>query len=328
MLDPQRLFRGQVFERAVRQDNTDKLGGPLRDIHAKLEALSSQAALYVEANFNERAEALEFIEADLIDRIDGLLPRYGRSQALTDLKLSAERLKTRLEALDEILFSKLRHKIASGRYTNIELRQMIGAYAVSDEKQAFAGYDNLDTLVNGLLLSEAAPEDPGQREPEMFFYQPTPARVILELVDRANFGPADVFYDIGSGLGQVAIMSNLLCGVQARGVEIEQAYCGYAKNCANGLKLSGVRFCNQDARDTDYSDGTVFFMYTPCEGRTLDQVLERLRDTSGQDRIRLYTYGPCTPQVARQSWLERLDQNNKQVNRLASFKTLHPGPAN
>ena len=326
MLDPHSLFRGQVLGRAAGQADTGKLNGLLREIRTKLEAKQNQVTLYVEANFNERAEALEFIEADLIDRIEGLLPRYGRSQALTDLKLSAERLKTRLEALDERLFQRLRHKIAISNYTNAELRQMISTYAVDNSNQAFAGYDNLDALVNGFLLTESAPEDPGQREPEMFFYQPTPVRIVLELVDKADLGAADVFYDIGSGLGQVAILTNLLCGVWARGVEVEQAYNDYAKICANELKLSNVCFYHADAREANYSDGTVFFMYTPCEGRMLEQVLERLREASAQRSIRLYTYGPCTPQVARQTWLERLDQNGKQVNRLASFKTLHPGP--
>ena len=33
-------------------------------------------------------------------------------------------------------------------------------------------------------------------------YEATPARVALELVDRVNFRRGDVFYDLGSGLGQ------------------------------------------------------------------------------------------------------------------------------
>jgi len=46
-----------------------------------------------------------------------------------------------------------------------------------------------------------------------------------------------------------------------------------------------------------------------------------LIDESRTRGIRLYTYGPCTLQVTRQRWLERVDQNGRQVYRLAIFKT-------
>jgi precorrin-6B methylase 2 len=145
-------------------------------------------------------------------------------------------------------------------------------------------------------------------------------------VERADFRQGDVFYDIGSGLGQVSILVHLLSGVQAKGVEVEPAYCDYARRCARGLNLSQVEFINVDAREADYSDGTVFFLYTPFEGKMLEQVLERLKNESRTRRIRLYTYGPCTLQVTRQRWLERVDQNGNQVHRLAIFRTPERGP--
>ena len=66
----------------------------------------------------------------------------------------------------------------------------------------------------------------------MIYYQKTPARIILELVKKAAFQPGDVFYDLGSGLGQAAILVNLLASVISKGVEFEPAYCHYAKTCA------------------------------------------------------------------------------------------------
>jgi hypothetical protein len=114
---------------------------------------------------------------------------------------------------------------------------------------------------------------------------------------------------------------HLLSGVRARGVEVEPAYCHYARRCARELSLSQVEFINADAREADYSDGTIFFLYTPFEGRMLEQVLERLKHESKKRRIQLCTYGPCTPQVARQKWLERGDQNSTRADRLAAFRT-------
>jgi SAM-dependent methyltransferase len=155
----------------------------------------------------------------------------------------------------------------------------------------------------------------------MFAYQPSPARVVLEMVEAVGFGRADVFCDIGSGLGQVSILVHLLSGVRTQGVEIEPAYCDYARRCAQRLNLSGVEFINADARQADLSEGTVFFLYTPFQGKMLEQVLERLRRESATRRIRLCAYGPCTPHVARHAWLERLDQDTGTVNQLARFRS-------
>jgi len=295
----------------------------ISEIRSSIEAIESDMALYEETNFGHRAEALESLESGVMDRIEGLLLKDGWSETLTNLSQYAETVRTRLEGVDADLFRRLRHDIASGNYTSAELRQRLAGYAggaSSGGRQADEGYDSLDALVSGLLLTEAAPEGASQPEPEMVFYQPTPARIVLEMVERADFRQHDVFYDIGSGLGQVSILVHLLSGVRAKGVEVEPAYCDYARRCASELNLSQVQFINLDAREADYSDGTVFFLYTPFEGRMLERVLERLRDESTKRSIRLCTYGPCTPQVIRQNWLERLDQGGNQINRLAMFR--------
>jgi SAM-dependent methyltransferase len=156
----------------------------------------------------------------------------------------------------------------------------------------------------------------------MVSYQQTPARIIFELVEKAHLTGEDVFYDLGSGLGQVPTLVHLLTGATAKGIEFEPAYCNYARVCAVGLNLSGVEFINADARTADYSEGTVFFMYTPFEGSILQEVLEKLRGESGRRRIRLFTYGPCTPQVSRQRWLKWVDQNGAHLFKLGVFTSL------
>jgi SAM-dependent methyltransferase len=146
--------------------------------------------------------------------------------------------------------------------------------------------------------------------------------MIFELVEKAHLTGEDVFYDLGSGLGQVSLLVNLLSGVTAKGVEFEPAYCDYARARAADLHLSGVEFINVDARQADYSDGTVFFMYTPFEGKMLQEVLEKLRLEAQRRRISLFTYGPCTPQVSRQNWLKRVDQNGDHLYKLGVFQSL------
>lgn len=306
--------------------NACQLDNSIREMQASIATTADRPTLFMEANFQERMAALDFLEF-AIDWIEELLPWEGETEALTNLQHYAESVQTGLEAIDEALFHRLRREIASGNCTGGRFRQRITDYtgpAASSGNPAEEGYDALDALVNGILLAEPAPENVGQPVPEMIFYQPTPARVVLEMVEKVDFRPDDIFYDIGSGLGQVAILVHLLTGIRTRGVEIEPAYAGYARRCARRLHLSKVEFIDGDARTADYNDGSVFFLYTPFTGGVLEQVLESLRQVSSQRRIHLCTFGPCTPQVARHGWLVSLEQNSNQTNRLAIFSSGEP----
>ncbi len=296
----------------------------IHEIQADIETIEQDEALYEKANFGGRVGAIDFIEIDVIERIEGLLVTSDQVEDLTALKQRAELVKNRLEGIDEDLFQKLRSSIRSGDYTGASLKRQLEAYAGCNSGksgQDNVGYDNLDTLVSGLLLIGPALEETKEREPEMVFYQPTPARIVLELVKEADLQEEDVFYDLGSGLGQVAILVNLLSGVRAKGIEFEPAYCDYARQCARELNLSEVEFINVDARDWDYLDGTVFFLYTPFEGEMLQEVLEKLKGVARRRRIRIYTYGPCTLEVSRQDWLKRVDQKGNHPYKLAAFRS-------
>jgi hypothetical protein len=312
---------------AVRLQHREELCKPQMvtyEIQSDIETIEKNAALYEETNFDRRVQALDYIEFNVIDRIEGLLQTIHPPDELILLKQDAERVKRQLEEIDDTLFQRLRAEIRTGGCTGTAFKSLIDKYVGCDSSgrrhQDELGYDSLDVFINGLLLIQAVPLETKTREPEMVYYQQTPARIIFELVEKAHLTEEDVFYDLGSGLGQVPILVNLLSGATTKGIEFEPAYCDYAKGCAADLNLSQVEFINADARTADYSAGTVFFMYTPFEGSVLQEVLEKLRGESRRRRISLFTYGPCTPQVSRQSWLKCVDQNGDLINKLGVFR--------
>ena len=298
--------------------------GAIRELQAELEAIEQDDTLSKEASFGSRLEALDAIEVSILVRVERLLAAQGQVQELVALQQRAEALKSRLEASDEELFRKLRAGIRAGDYRGAELRRQLETCAGPGRgrrSQSSGAYDSLDALLSGILLAEVAPAAAMERESEMVFYQPTPARVIFELVEMAGLQKHDTFYDLGSGLGQVVILVNLLAGVTAKGIEVDPAYCDYARRCAQRLNLPGAEFINADARQADYAGGTVFFLYTPFEGKMLQQVLDRLGQEAETRRIAVCTYGPCTWQVSRQDWLKSVGQAAHHVNRLAVFKS-------
>ena len=295
------------------------------DIRSNIEAVEKSTTLYQEKNFAGRVEAIDYIELNVIDRIEGLLRTNHPPAELIPLKQLAESVKQQLEAIDGALFQRLRVDIRKGDCTGTAFKDLVEDYvgldAISSRQQDGIGYDSLDLFINGLLLVQALPLETKTREPEMVYYQQTPARIIFELVEKAHLTGDDVFYDLGSGLGHVPILVNLLSGATAKGIEFEPTYCGYARTCAADLNLSRVEFINADARAADYAEGTVFFMYTPFEGRILQDVLAKLREESRRRRIRLFTVGLCTSYVSQQSWLTRADQHGDHLVKLGVFSS-------
>ncbi|AYB29140.1 class I SAM-dependent methyltransferase [Chryseolinea soli] len=289
-----------------------------------LEAIGKNPALFSEDNFKDRMDAIEFIECQVLGQLELMLQKTDDPDQLTVLKQGAENVRSRLEKTNVALFERLRENIRSKRYTENDFRNLIHEYVESDlnpvgQREAI-GYDNLDIFLNGLSTFLPMPEPTKHLEPEMVHYQKTPARIILELAEKSTFTKEDVFFDLGSGLGQVAILVNLLSGVPARGVEFEPAFCQYASACASQLNLSNVTFIHADAREVDYSEGTVFFLYTPFEGKMLQTVLGILEKESRDRKIKIFTYGPCTIKVAEQGWL---DFFGTDVNDLYALGVFH-----
>jgi len=300
-----------------------------------IQAIEHNSALYDEANFVSRAEAIDYLEFNVIDRIEGLLQNGDLLDELSVLQMSAANVVRQLEEVDAALFRRLRAEIRAGGYAGKAFTDLIDFYIGSIANRPVAnrpvasshsepngqGYDNLDLFVNGLLLYETLPVETKEREAEMVYYQQTPARIILEMAERACLTEKDVFYDLGSGLGHVPILVHLLSGARAKGIECEPAYWAYARACADDLHLSGVEFVNGDARSAAYADGTVFFLYTPFVGAMLAEVLEKLWVISKQRTIRIFTYGPCTQQVARQGWLQSVLPAADTIYQLGEFQS-------
>jgi hypothetical protein len=301
-----------------------QLVNALAEITSALDEVEGNSCIYQEENFSQRMEMLDFIEFHVIDRIDGLYEKANQQDSLTWLKKRAEELRTTLEKINSNLFLKLRILLNSRNYTGPEFIQIVNAY-VNVDRQGDGediGYDDLDIFINGLCQFRAMPEQTRELEPEMVYYQKTPARVVFELIDQIDLISEDVFVDLGSGMGQVVLLFHLLTGKKAKGIEYDPAYCDYAINCASELNLANVTFINADVRKAELGDGTLFFMFTPFKGEILHEVLFLLKEKSRRRKIRIITYGPCTEYVAGQDWLKCLVSNTVHNYQLNVFVSL------
>lgn len=256
------------------------------DLQRVLARLEADSALFEAKQLRRRLEALDALDAHA-HRLDE----------------QARALRTRLEVTNAAIYQSIRREVQQGAPPRELLRWIDACRSGGEPLQPGLSYDLLDELISGVLqLGEpsSAEIDPG---PERVFYQPTPVRHILRLMEVCALSQDDVFLDLGSGLGHVPILVSILTGARSIGVEVEAAYVASARECARRLGLSRAAFVQQDASEADLSAGTVFYLYTPFTGTLLMTVLRRLRQQSEDRAIRVCTLGPCTAVLAGEPWL-------------------------
>lgn len=289
-------------------------------LQADLDGLRANPDLYEETNLGSRTEAFEFIHM-----IEDMHRLRSRDRELQTLYQQAMILRNQLEQINIRLFAQMKHKIQMGKYTSNQLRAWFNAYTdyyPESPGKPHYGYDNLDSLVAGVFLSRPAPQETLERQPGMIHYQPTPVSVILELIDQVGFCSQDVFFDLGSGLGQVLALVNLLADVRCVGIEYQPSYATYAKQMASEFNLKNVTIINADVRDADYTDGTVFFLFNPFGGRIFDKVMEKLRSVALTRKITIGSYGACTEPIATLTWLKIHNPDTVNDFKLAIFESV------
>ena len=298
----------------------------LDDLQTLLSTMARAAELADAAGFIQRCDAIDLLELHLAELSN--TNRADQTERASALRDQAMALCQQLEQMNAVVVQGLRHDIETGRCLGGDLFRELQRYCaqpLQDETDGNLEYDNLDVLIAGILGTDRLlDEDPAETLPEMVRYQPTPARVILEIVKQANLSPHDIFVDVGSGLGVVPTLVSLLSGAASIGIEVQPSYCRHAAECARRLNLSNVRFCCQDARHADFSVGTIFYMYTPFKGAMLQQVLERLHAEGRRRRIRLCTYGPMVSEAVQQPWLPAFERSQLARGPIAVF---HSKPA-
>ena len=273
----------------------------IRDWQDVLCGVEADSSLIEREQLRDRLEVLDSLDAGFGD-FDSEPLRNDRNEPIYH---RVKTIRTRFEAINAELYHSIRSEIVHGAQRYGLLRWILGPASREDKETPAPGpaYDYRDEVLSGILQLREPSEANLCPAREMVFYQPTPVRHILRLIGASALSEADVFVDVGSGLGHVPLLVSMLTGVLSLGIEVEAAYVGSAQECAQRLHQSRVRFIHGDARTVDLSVGTVFYLYSPFTGSILIDLLDRLRTESTIRQIRICTLGPCTSTVAREPWL-------------------------
>ena len=274
-------------------------------------------------HLRQRLEALDRLDAHLTFAFSAASPSDSIEP---ELYRRATEICARLEAANTKLYAAIRREIRRTLRPDALLRWVHLSEAISSPASEVVpipanrvGYDHLDDLLSGVLQLEEPAASPTPPNREMVSYQPTPARHIFHLLRVTELSAADVLVDLGSGLGHVALLVSMCTQARCIGVEMEAAYIERARQCAHRLNLNNVTFLKQDAREADLSSGTVFYLYTPFLGSILAAVLDRIRREAGSRPIRVCSYGPITPIIAQEQWLQAASA--PQTDRITVFRS-------
>lgn len=108
------------------------------------------------------------------------------------------------------------------------------------------------------------------------------------MIERAAIGSADVFVDLGSGVGRATALVHLLTGAAAIGIEIQPELVRTARELARP-RSPRVSSIVGDAAELagQVATGSVFFLYCPFGGDRLDRALAGLEAIARARPIRV-----------------------------------------
>jgi hypothetical protein len=136
-------------------------------------------------------------------------------------------------------------------------------------------------------------------------YLPCSVDALWRTIEHAGIESHDVFVDIGSGVGRAALLTRLLSGASAIGLEIQPELVAAQRELCARL---GVSRCSAVAGDAAHlceriATGTVFFLYCPFSGQRLEAVLDGLMAIARTRPIRIAS---LHLELGARPWLERL----------------------
>ena len=127
--------------------------------------------------------------------------------------------------------------------------------------------------------STGASAESGLRKPDVR-YEPTPRRVVHQMLQLAGVRSGDVVYDLGSGDGRIPITAARIAGVRAVGIDIDPRRIREANaNARAAGVVDQVTFRNEDLFVADFSDATVvtLFLYPDVNLKLRPRLWNELR---------------------------------------------------
>jgi hypothetical protein len=173
-----------------------------------------------------------------------------------------------VDKADRDAAERARSLLARGSHDPAELRRALLAVAPA-ARDAW-----LDAVLGLGEIPDDGPDLPRDGVP----YLPCPVDALLRVVDEARVEAADVFVDVGGGVGRAAAFVHLVTGARAVAIEIQRGLASAARELSARFPAARLAVLEGDAGALvgGVPDGTVFFLYCPFSGARLARVLDEI----------------------------------------------------
>jgi SAM-dependent methyltransferase len=139
---------------------------------------------------------------------------------------------------------------------------------------------------------------------EQFFFEATPYIYIRHIIHMTEPKLNDVIYDLGSGYGRLIIYGSVVSDALFKGIEIVPNRVDVAEKVRSLLKLENSVFIEGNAKEKDFSDGDIFFLFNPFTASTLECIGKKMANIAKAKKVIISTWGgPSNRFFASQTWL-------------------------
>ncbi len=126
---------------------------------------------------------------------------------------------------------------------------------------------------------------------EQYTYEATPYDYIRWIIKTLDPTKKDVFYDLGAGYGQVVFYTALTTPATSKGIELVPERVKQATTIKERFNITNASFEQGNVLESNYSDGTIFFLFNPFHTQTFRAVLSKLRQIAQHHHIKIVGWG-------------------------------------
>jgi hypothetical protein len=140
-----------------------------------------------------------------------------------------------------------------------------------------------------------------------------------EIFAHIDLKPGKVFYDLGSGYGNVLFYGAMqFPKVQFKGIEILAERNTICETIVQKTGLANVEAIRGNILETDFSDGDVFYIFNPLFDFQYDILLEQLHDISLRKPVTVVAESRCDV-FDRAEWLKHYRTTDIDILRRVKY---------
>lgn len=101
-------------------------------------------------------------------------------------------------------------------------------------------------------------------EKDIYAYGETPLTTLEIISKECQIKPTDTVYELGCGRGRTCFWLNGVIGCKVVGIDYVPEFIERASRIARRLKMEGLEFREENFLFSDFSGGTIFYLYGTC----------------------------------------------------------------